>query len=76
MTRTVLTDDRHDLFLDTFAERNFSVADSDVSASLDNSLWGTLCGGAEGVNVMVSTFITPFLYVGGTQSASFTNCLV
>lgn len=41
-TCPVLTDNRHDLFFDALAEGNFAVANSDMSASLDDSLWGSL----------------------------------
>ena len=50
-TCPILTDHRHDLFPDRFAEGNFVVADSDVSASLNNSLRGSLWGRAEEENI-------------------------
>lgn len=38
----ILTDDRQDFVFDALAEGNFVVADSDVGASVNDSLWGPL----------------------------------
>lgn len=50
-TCSVVTDYRHDLFLDRFAEGNFAVANSYVSAPLNNSLRGPLWGREEERNI-------------------------
>lgn len=41
-TCPILANNRHDLFLDALSEGDFSVAHSDVSASVDDALWGPL----------------------------------
>lgn len=50
-TCPVLTDHRHDLLFDAFAEGNFAVAHSDIGASINNSLWGPLSCRAKMSNI-------------------------